>query len=388
MRRNLWTLNLTLGAISFAYYAWDPILPNELTGRGASATTVAWVFTLRSAGFWCFQLLGGWMADRWGRVPCIVWPSFLNAALYFIAATSVGVWPLALALVGTAFLSSIQFPSILAITAESSAEGRRGRAFAWFELLASVGAGGGPLFGALLLGRGHSFALLLGVTGVVYALCGLARWLGFREPPTPRVRFTFTGLRERLTPGFWRAVWAVGLVHFVWGLTFMGPFVALDAEADRLMTRAGIDRMFGIAWIVAIPICFLSGRAVDRFGARALIGVSLLVHAALALAWFHGPGEYAYALFLASIAAAQVSIVAAEVLMTEGVDSSWRGMLLGVMGLIIGALQGAAPLAGEWMRMTGGRQASYVLAVVVAAATWIVAGRRRPAAAPDAAPAA
>lgn len=378
MRRNLWTMNLTVCAIITALYLWDPILPNVLRQRGASEREVALVFTLRTLAFWGFQLVGGWMADRWGRVPCIVWPTLGTAALFGLAAQCQDIFWFVTCLVGANVMSSLQFPAFMALIGESASDETRGRAFGWFEMLANLGGGVGPLLGAWVLHRGFGYSTLFGATAVAFLWCFVVRRLWLREPPTARTRFSFAGLRERLTPGFWRLALVIGLVHFVWGTTFLGPFIALDAEHVRGMTLESINAMIGFCWFAAIPMCFVGGWLADRWGARVVLGISLLGHVGLLFAWSLVPTPWTLPVLLLSFAVAEGSIIGSELLTVEGVEAQWRGMLLGVIGLVTGICQAFSPVVGTWVRELADPASVYLVAGGVAGITaWIALGLRR-----------
>lgn len=378
MRRNLWTMNLTVCAIITALYLWDPILPNVLRQRGATDREVALVFTLRTLAFWGFQLIGGWLADRWGRVPCIVWPTLGTAALFGLASQCQDVFWFVACLVGANVMSSLQFPAFMALIGESASDETRGRAFGWFEMLANVGGGVGPLLGAWLLSHGWTYSALLAATAATFVVCTFARWGCLSEPPTARMRFTLRGLQKRLTPQFWRLAIVIGLVHFVWGTTFLGPFIALDAERVRGMSHESIDAMIGFCWFAAIPMCFVGGWLADRWGARVVLGVSLLCHVGLLFAWSYVPAPWALPTLLLSFAVAEGSIIGSELLTVEGVEAQWRGMLLGVIGLVTGVCQAFSPIVGTRVRELVDPASVYLVAGVVAGITaWIALGLRR-----------
>lgn len=378
MRRNLWTMNLTVCAIITALFLWDPILPNVLRERGASEREIAWVFLLRNLGFWGFQLVGGWLADRWGRVPCIVWPTLGTAALFAVASQCHDIFWFVTCLVGANVMSSLQFPAFMALIGESASDESRGRAFGWFEMLANVGGAVGPFVGAWILLQGAGYSTLLALTAAAFLGCFFARLWGLTEPPTARTRFTLAGLQRRLTPSFWRLAFVIGLVHFVWGMTFLGPFIALDSENDRGMSYESINAMIGLCWFAAIPLCIVGGWLVDRFGARRVLALGLLGHAGLVLAWSLAPAPWALPVLLLAFAIGEGSIIGSELLTVEGVEAQWRGLLLGVIGLVTGICQGLAAPLGTWVRGRTTPETVYLVAVEVALFTgWLALGVRR-----------
>jgi len=180
LNRNVAVLSGTDFLFIGAWFSWYPILPLHLRHLGATDVQVSLAYTLMQLSFMGMQLLGGLLADRFGRKRVIVWPTFAYLPLYLLAAATHN-WGLLVALLVIAHgLGAVQWPAFVASIAESVPEAQRGSAFAVFEVAAGLGVALGPAVGAAVLAVG-GIPLLIGGTGLVSLGCAAVRWLWLRE---------------------------------------------------------------------------------------------------------------------------------------------------------------------------------------------------------------
>ena len=83
--RNVAVLSVTSFLLVGAWFSWYPILPLHLRDLGATDTQVGLAYTLMQLGYQGMQILGGLLADRFGRKNVIVWPTFAYLPLYPLA---------------------------------------------------------------------------------------------------------------------------------------------------------------------------------------------------------------------------------------------------------------------------------------------------------------
>ncbi len=88
LNRNVVVLSGTVFLFAGAWFSWYPILPLHLRDLGATNAQVGLAYTLMQLGYQGMQLVGGLLADRFGRKRVIVWPTFAYLPLYLLAATT------------------------------------------------------------------------------------------------------------------------------------------------------------------------------------------------------------------------------------------------------------------------------------------------------------
>jgi len=88
LNRNVAVLSGTVFLFAAAWFSWYPILPLHLRHLGATDAQVGLAYTLMQLGYHGMQLLGGLLADRFGRKRVIVWPTFAYLPLYLLAAAT------------------------------------------------------------------------------------------------------------------------------------------------------------------------------------------------------------------------------------------------------------------------------------------------------------
>ena len=77
LNRNVAVLSGTVFLFAGAWFSWYPILPLHLRHLGATDAQVGLAYTLMQLGYQGMQILGGLLADRFGRKRVIVWPTFV-----------------------------------------------------------------------------------------------------------------------------------------------------------------------------------------------------------------------------------------------------------------------------------------------------------------------
>lgn len=137
-------LALTLGTIGFAAMAAFLVLHLEDRGLGHGAE----VFTAFAVTVVLARVLGGWLPDRYGPVPCVVGAGLVEAAglVAIMAAETLPVAVAGAVAMGAAF--SLLFPSLALMVVNRVPEERRGIAMGTFTAFFDLGVGvGAPVAG-------------------------------------------------------------------------------------------------------------------------------------------------------------------------------------------------------------------------------------------------
>ena len=354
LNRNVAVLSGTVFLLVGAMFSWYPVLPLHLRDLGATDTQVGLAYTLMEFGYHGVQLLGGWLADRFGRKSVIVWPSFAYLPLYLLAAATHS-WGLLVALLVTAnSLSALQWPAFVASIAESVPETQRGTAFAVFEFAAGLGVALGPAVGAVVLSVG-GVPLLIGGTGLVAFGCAVARWLWLQET-TLRSDPPGLGDWRRLFGGRLRQfLIAASLFYLLIAMTVHGPFISLHAKDVGGLSEQGINSLMAAVGAVATVAGLAGGRMIRWLGARRALWLGILVHAGALLPWAYAPAALTGQSFLlVSWVGMQWSFIAYETTLSEQASDESRGSVVGLVGTATGLVAAAGPMLGAWLRQAFG----------------------------------
>lgn len=371
---NVRVLSLTTALISVAMYSWYPVLPVVLERRGASGFGVSVVYALITLAGALPQVIGGRLADRFGRKPLVALPTFVSAVLYAIAWLSRDWQLLAAALVAMNLAFGLQTPSFVAITAESVPSTARAQAFSTFQFAVGIATLAGPALGALLI---HSLTVsgLLGMTAIVTLLGGAARQLLLREVRQEmavrafRLRDAFAGNLRRLTLAS-TAFLAVG------ALTINGPFIALFAHNDAHLFPWEVNLLFAVGWVPAVVLSFWLGRRVSTLGSARALAIGVGGHLGLLGIWLLARGLFPMMLLLAlSFLFYQMAVIAFGTLRMEQIGTERAGVALGAIGTVSGVASALGPLLGGALRSTLGAPAAFMLAGVAGA--WTLLELRR-----------
>jgi MFS family permease len=354
LNRNVAVLSGTVFLFAGAWFSWYPILPLHLRDLGANDAQVGLAYTLMQLGYHGMQLLGGLLADRFGRKGVIVWPTFAYLPLYLLAAATHN-WALLVALLVAADgLGAVQWPAFVASIAESVPEAERGAAFALFEFAAGLGVALGPAVGAVVLAVG-GIPLLIGATGLVAFVCAVVRWLWLQET-THRSKPPGLGDWRRLLNGRLRQfLVAASLFYLLMSVTVHGPFISLHAKDVGGLSEQGINSLIAAVGVVATVTGLAGGRMIRRLGARRALGVGALAHAGALLLWAYAPAALTGQSFLlVSWVGMQLSFVAYETTLSEQADDESRGSVVGLVGTVTGLGAAIGPMLGAWLRQALG----------------------------------
>ena len=373
--RNVAVLSGTTFFFVMAWFSWYPILPLHLRNLGATDAQVGLAFTLIQLGFQGMQLVGGVLADRFGRKKCIVWPTFAYLPLYLLASMAHHWgWLLAI-LVIVESLGAVQWPAYVAMIAESVPEERRGAAFAAFEFATGLAIALGPAVGAVVLAVGD-VPLLMGSTGLVALVCAVARGLWLAEP-----------VRHTSPPGLadWRALltgrlrWflaVASLFYLLMSVTVHGPFISLHAKDVGRLSEQSINVLMAAVGLVATMAALAGGRLIRWLGARRVLWLGTLTHAWALLVWAYVPVTLTGQGFLSlSWAGMQLSFIAYQTALAKQAGDESRGSVVGLVGTVTGLVAAAGPTLGAWLRGALGSSGPFWAASLLSLVVVLLLGR-------------
>jgi MFS family permease len=151
-------IGLSLAIVGYATVAAFIVLHLDERGVGHGAA----VFTAFAASVVTMRVLGGWLPDRFGSIPCAIGAAIAEAIVLVVIAEA---HTLIEALIGAVAMGggfSLLFPSLALVVINRVPESRRGAAMGTFTAFFDLGVGvGSPIAGAAAAIGGYEAAFLL-----------------------------------------------------------------------------------------------------------------------------------------------------------------------------------------------------------------------------------
>ncbi len=351
---------------------WQPYV----LSLGASMTTLGWLTSL--GGFQgivtsLIQPIGGWLADRMGRKPFVVWASVVLIAAYVLC-TLAGVtrlWMFLIPGVVLIGLSGLNRPARASLTAESVTAERRGMGFSVVQVATVLPGIFVPILGGFVADRATATAIFpVGIAFEVMSLFLVARYL--RE--TSKLRRTqdraaWAGLWSMLKrsvvppPGLFGFFLCLAGDSFVWGISLGTLFGMLSKTYGLSDAQLGVmTSAMSVSMVVSqLPI----GRLVDRYGSKPMMVFSEAIGLPLMLLWaFSSRFEIlvaSYALFglvASTWGPAVMTYLAARIPTDE------RAEAIGRLSAFRGLLAFPAPFIGSLLFERGGLRLPVLVTLV------------------------
>jgi MFS family permease len=151
-------LGLSLAIVGYATVAAFIVLHLDERGIGHGAA----VFTAFATSVVAMRILGGWLPDRFGSIPCAVAAGLIEAAGLVAIGAAESATVAIVGAVGMGAGFSLLFPSLALVVINRVPEERRGVAMGTFTAFFDLGMGiGSPIAGAVAAIGGYEAAFLL-----------------------------------------------------------------------------------------------------------------------------------------------------------------------------------------------------------------------------------
>lgn len=386
------TLALSMLLASLGTSIANIALPAMTASFGVPFHQVQWVVTAYLAAMTVSVVIVGRIGDVYGLRRTHI----AGVALFSLAALLCGMAPNLWLLVGARALqgvgAAILMTLSIALARETAGEARMGRAMGLLGTVSAIGTALGPSLGGVVISAAGWQGIFLVQAPVALAtlvLAAVALPLDAGEKAR-RPDGSSAGRMIDLLPGLMvnLLVAAVMMSTLVVGPFYLGMSLHLSAVAVGLVMSAGPL----ISIVTGVP----SGRAVDRLGARRIVGIGLTMLAAGAfllpvLPGFFGIAGYVIAIALLTPgyqlfqAANNTSVMAATPKERRGVVSGLLGLSRNV-GLIAGVTVMGSVFAfgvgtddfsqASSMAIANGMRLTFdVAGALMLVALWIVFGR-------------
>ncbi|MBI2265574.1 MAG: MFS transporter [Armatimonadetes bacterium] len=365
---NVLVASWSVFAIMAATFTWYPLLPLYLKELGAHSRDVGLAYTLLGLSFFILQGIGGILSDRIGRKRMIVAPTFMAVPCLVVAAASRNWLVVTGCIVTVNLLSSLQWPSFLAMISESSEKESQGKGFAFLELTVALSSALGPGLGYILLPHlGVRWLILLSAA----TLAGCALWRKRCLKETLPSQIAAASSPEKLK-GFQLTrdiLWCLVSFSFFSTLlccTYSGPFVALQAGEQMHFRQEQINLMFGLSGLVAVVLSPFMGAMVDRLGAKWIYGWACILTAVGLYFWHLSDGLVSpILLYILPQCGYQLCFVAHDTMLADVAPSRNKSLFIGLLVMAPGIIGSAGPILGMYASERLGSQAPFLCVLVL-----------------------
>ncbi len=264
--------------------------------------------------------------------------------------------------------SSFQSPAFFPFVAESTKN--RERAFALFNACASLGIGVGTLIGSFIISPLGIQNIMI-ISAFIYLFVATVRHFTLKETRQKIVDTENKSFPEKLSlPPFNTTLLSffiiASLISLSISLTINGPFITLHLQEALFKNKEQINLLYASGWIIASLLSFIGGNLAKNYGARKILGLSVLLHPLFLLLYFL-PFNYPFPpiiLFLISFIFFQLIAIAQPLVLTSLTRIEERGRIWGLFGAVTGMFSSMGPTIGTELKIAFGGLSPFILAQV------------------------
>ena len=348
-----------------------PFLTLYLTGpRGLPVSQAALMVSLFGGGSFGASLIGGELADRFGRRPVMLISFFVAPLAMLMVGLGQAIAVIAVATLLLGFFTDLYRPAVNAAIADMVPPQDRPRAYGYMYWAINLGAAVAPIL-AGLMARTNYLLLFFGDALTTF-LFGLIVLIGVRETrPAELQGGVPLALGERL-----RAVRSETVLLAFTGLTLLFGTVYMQGHVTLpvdMLSNGLTAEQYGLAVAVNGLLIVILGLPASnaatrwpRFGVMAAAGVLLGVGFGLPalVTTFAG-----YALSVAIWTLGEIGgATVAPAIVSDLAPADKRGLYLGVFGAAWGLAFLTGPVIGGWIYQTYGATALWTACLITGCA--------------------
>ncbi|MDP6457714.1 MAG: MFS transporter [Candidatus Bathyarchaeota archaeon] len=382
--RNILTIALTTSAFTLMEQGWRPFWNLYLkTELNASIPALGLLAMIQSSERLLFQLPGGLLADRFGRRKIIVYGTALRIIpplIFILAADWRHIIP-GLLINGAA---SIYMPAYNAIIADSLPKMQRGAGFGAFRMIISIPRIVSPIIGGVVmdaLGYRKGVRVFLFLTVIVSIIVTVVRSRVITETlvdDKPKItKEEKRGMRAPLAEKFNlpRSMWIMVVVAVMgsFGVRMVREFLPIYAVEVVGITNTQLGLVQTTVGLITAAMALPGGMFADRYGRKPLILASRIITPLTmgAITLTYNFPTYYLARSLSSVGDALgggannfAGGPAWDALVTDLVEKSKRGTVMGTIGTVTGIFGAPSSIVGAWLWQTYSPNLPFQLSMV------------------------
>lgn len=363
---NIYIIAGTLLVNAIMYFSWYPVLAIYLRELGAADISIGYVYGLMFLVFTVFQFIGGIFADRFSLKKIIIITTVLVVPAYILAAISKNWVIFIVFILLSEIFNAIQWPAFMLIISESVEEKVLGFAYSVFEFAILAGFTIGPALGFLLIDKVNVRQLIL-FSSIICVFTAFIRWIYLKESPNKKQeKYDLSAVKEVLNKKLALTFVIFTLLGMIGTLTLYGPFIAMYCKDIFKFDESKIQLMIFFGNLFASIFSFAAGYLIDKYGSRFMLGLGLFFQAVFFLFWLKSGAVAAiYILFIISALFLQTASIAKNKFMIEIAPAKYKGLFVGMLFTVSGAISSVAPVAGSYAKQLYGLPAPFYLNFII-----------------------
>ncbi|MBN2047328.1 MAG: MFS transporter [Anaerolineaceae bacterium] len=318
-------------------------------------------FTLGMIAPLLFQIVGGWISDRIGRIRTVAFGSLAGSIAFLVIVLAPNWQWMLLSTVFSAIGRALVGPSYRAFIAEEADEAHRGKMFGMVDALYQIVSVIGPILGGLLADRLGFHSMLLVAAGLFWLATLLRGWLAIwdnKNHPDSAKADEPVSARDLLRDLKWMIGLMVGGGIVTWLFVFDGIIDTSFTLSDQLipvyldekigMTKTMIGSTTSVMSLVMIGALIVGGWFADKRSEREgiIVGGALIV---TAYAIFLNSQTYAHVMLVWIIFGVSIGFYspAYDSLVSKVIPENKRGIAFGFFSTSLGVISLPAPYLGS-----------------------------------------
>lgn len=269
-----------------------PFLPVYAALYGATDTQVGLMMGIFAIVRLVSSPVGGWLADKIGRKPLMVFGMFLYTAVMFLFGTSDSLTELFIWRGAQGAASGLVWPVAMAYIGDIVKEKDRGKAMGLYTLMFATGNAVGPMMGGFISNL-YGLSMPFYITSLLALFSGFTILFGIKESfkaeeKTPIkakkisldfIKKPYTYLKT-ITP-YSKTFLGISLGSFTvfFGLAVIYPMLPLYGTNVLDISNFQIGILFTVMGIVQMIFMFPSGSLGDRIGRKKMIVAGSIISA-------------------------------------------------------------------------------------------------------------
>jgi DHA1 family multidrug resistance protein-like MFS transporter len=327
----------------------SPILPLYAESFNVSYTLVSLAISSYAFGRFLADIPSGWLSDKWGRRPLMIWGTLILTAMAFMNARATTFVEFLAYRTVQGVGSAMWMTSRTTLLADVLRPEERGRIMGYFQTFQLLGSSAGPVIGgyvATLWGLNSTF-YFYGFLGLV-SLVITYLWIHEPEGVTRRkheISFNWPTARRLLSNRSYSLAALATFTIFFMRTGIRSTMIPLYADSELGLNETDIGAVIAYSTIMNLILAVPMGHAIDYYGRKPAIVKSLVVTMFAALAF-----PYTSDYFTLSLAAVLLGIgtsgagQATLALATDATVDEPRGISMGMyrlfgdIGFVVGPI--------------------------------------------------
>ena len=259
----------------------SPILPLYAESFNVSYTLVSLAISSYAFGRFAADIPSGWLSDRWGRRPLMIWGTLILTAMAFMNARAATFVEFLAYRTIQGVGSAMWMTSRTTLLADVLRPDERGRVMGYFQTFQLLGSSAGPVIGgyvATLWGLNSTFYFygLLGLVSLVITYL----WIHEPEGVTRRrheISFDWPTARRLLSNRSYSLACLATFTIFFMRTGIRSTMIPLYADSELGLNETDIGAVIAYSTIMNLILAVPMGHAIDYYGRKPAIVKSLVV---------------------------------------------------------------------------------------------------------------